>query len=377
MSKLRALQEYGQSVWLDYIKRSLISSGELARLIREDGVRGLTSNPNIFERAIAESSEYASDLCKFGSRHSNAKDIYEQIAIIDIQSAADAFRPIYDGSGGRDGFVSLEVSPELARDTQATIVEAHRLWKAVGRDNLMIKVPGTLEGIPAFELLISEGININVTLLFSVDLYEKVAEAYISGVSRLNSEGGNSSRVASVASFFVSRVDTAVDALLKERLARATAPEQATLKSLMGKAAVANAKLAYERYRSIFSGPTWDALESAGARKQRVLWASTGTKNPAYRDVVYVEELVGADTVNTMPPATLQAFRDHGVARDAIGEGIHEAHATIEALERHGISMAVVTAKLLDDGQRLFVDSFRKLLAAVDKARDVAQQATA
>ena len=312
MSKLNDLQQSGQSVWLDYIMRSLISSGELNRLIRDDGVRGLTSNPSIFEKAIAESSEYQADLRRLAKQFSSAKDIYEQLAIKDIQGAADAFRPVYDESRARDGFVSLEVSPELAGDTDATIAEARRLWFAVGRDNLMIKVPGTIEGIRAFELLIGEGINVNVTLLFSVAVYDKVAAAYISGLSQRAAQGGNLSPVASVASFFVSRVNTAVNALLQARIQQSSPEQQLALKSLLGKAAIANAKLAYERYQTIFSGSEWEALAGNGARTQRVLWASTGTKNPAYRDVVYVEELVGKDTVNTIPPATLSAFREHG-----------------------------------------------------------------
>ena len=377
MSTLRELHQHGQSVWLDYIQRSLISSGELDKLIREDGVRGLTSNPSIFEKAIAESSEYAADLRRLGARYSSAKDIYEHLAIMDIQAAADAFRVIHADSHQRDGFVSLEVSPELARDTEGTVAEARRLWRAVGRENLMIKVPGTIEGIPAFEALISEGINVNVTLLFSVPLYEKVAAAYKAGIARFASHGGDLSRVASVASFFVSRVDTAVDALLESRIERAAAQQQEKLKSLLGKAAVANAKLAYEKYKSIFAGPTWDALEAAGARTQRVLWASTGTKNPSYRDVVYVEELIGADTVNTVPPATLDAFRDHGIVRSTLTEGLSQAHDTVRALAEVGISMNEVTQQLLDAGQKQFVDAFRKLLAAVDKARLAVEQATA
>ncbi len=373
MSRLKELQQHGQSVWLDYIKRSLISTGELHRLISDDGVRGLTSNPSIFEKAIAESAEYTADLRKLAHRTSSAKDIYEQLAIADIRAAADAFRPVYDATHRRDGFVSLEVSPELSRDTAGTIAEARRLWNAVGRDNLMIKVPGTLEGIPAFELLISEGINVNVTLLFSVELYAKVASAYQAGVSRFASRGGELNRIASVASFFVSRVDSAVDTLLQKRIATATEAERAALKSLLGKAAVANAKLAYERYRTLFKGPKWEALEAAGAGPQRVLWASTGTKNPEYRDVVYVEELIGADTVNTMPPATLDAFRAHGFARSTLAQGIDSAHATIAALEKVGISMEAVAQELLEDGQKQFVDAFRKLLAAVDKARAVSE----
>jgi transaldolase / glucose-6-phosphate isomerase len=374
MSRLKELQQHGQSVWLDYIKRSLLSTGELERLIVHDSIRGLTSNPSIFEKAIAETTEYSSDIRKLGNQYSSSKDIYEQLAIADIRSAADTLRPVYDATHRRDGYVSLEVSPELSHDTAGTIAEARRLWNAVGRDNLMIKVPGTLEGIPACEALISEGINVNVTLLFSVDLYTRVAQAYMAGLSWFASQGGELNRVASVASFFVSRVDSAVDALLLERIATAPASEKAALESLLGKAAVANAKLAYEQYNTLFKGPKWETLEAAGAQTQRLLWASTGTKNPKYRDVVYVEELIGADTVNTMPPATLDAFRAHGTARSTLAEGIDTAHATVAALEQAGISIGAVAQKLLDEGQKLFVDAFRKLLAAVDKARTASEQ---
>jgi len=377
MSKLKDLQQNGQSVWLDYIKRSLMSSGELNKLIRDDGVRGLTSNPSIFEKAIAESSEYDTDLRRLGKRFSNTKELYEQLAIHDIQAAADAFRPVYDETRSRDGYVSLEVSPELSRDTDGTIAEARRLWKAVGRNNLMIKVPGTLEGVPAIELLTSEGININVTLLFSVAMYEKVSAAYLSGLSRRAAQGGELRNIASVASFFVSRVDTAVDALLQARIGQVSGEQQTALKGLLGKAAIANAKLAYERYLAIFDGPEWAALQAKGAGTQRVLWASTGTKNPAYRDVLYIEELIGKDTVNTIPPATLDAFREHGEIRNSLTEGIAEARATVEALARSGISLKDVTDRLLDDAQKLFVDAFRKMLVSLDKARQLPEQLAA
>ena len=377
MSKLKDLQQNGQSVWLDYIMRSLMSSGELNRLIRDDGVRGLTSNPSIFEKAIAESSEYESDLHRLEKRWSSTKDIYEQLAINDIQKAADIFLPVYDETQARDGFVSLEVSPELARDADGTVTEARRLWNAVGRDNLMIKVPGTVEGIRAFELLIGEGVNVNVTLLFSVAVYEKVAAAYLSGLSRHAAQGGNLRRVASVASFFVSRVNTAVNALLRARVSQASSEQQIALKALLGKAAIANAKLAYERYQTIFSGPEWDQLAGKGARTQRVLWASTGTKNPAYRDVVYVEELIGKDTVNTIPPATLDAFREHGIISNSLSQEIEEARATIEALAQVGISIEEVAQRLLNDGQKLFVNAFRKMLTALDKARQIPEQVAA
>lgn len=370
MSTLRDLQQYGQSVWLDFIQRSLISSGDLDRMIQQDGVRGLTSNPSIFEKAIAESSEYDADLSRLSHRYHDAKAIFEQLAIADIRAAADAFRSVYDKTSGRDGFVSLEVSPNLARDTDGTLEEARRLWRTVDRGNLMIKVPGTTEGVTAFETLTSEGININVTLLFSVDRYREVAAAYTQGLSRLAANGGEVGRVASVASFFVSRVDTAVDDLIQTKL-KMTGAQQQELGGLLGKAAVANAKLAYAQYQEIFRGADWKNLESRGASPQRVLWASTGTKNPAYRDVVYVEELIGPDTVNTMPPATMKAFRDHGIVRCSLTEGLDEARETIRCLESNGISMAEVTARLLEDGQKQFLDAFTKMLAAVDRSRAV------
>ncbi len=377
MSTLKELQQYGQSIWLDYIQRSLMASGELATLIREDGIRGLTSNPSIFEKAIAESSEYDAELRKLATRLATAKDIYEQLAVNDIQAAADVLRPVYDETRSRDGYVSLEVSPEHARNTEGTIDEARRLWRAVGRDNVMIKVPGTPEGIPAIETLISEGININVTLLFAVSTYDQVASAYIRGLKKRSAQGADISRVSSVASFFVSRVDTAVDALLEARISKATTAEQVQLKALLGKAAIANAKLAYERYGAILAGPDWKALDVKGAQTQRVLWASTGTKNPAYRDVVYIEELVGKDTVNTVPPATLEAFRQHGRGRSSLIEGLGDARATLDALARAGISMDAITLQLLEEGQRLFATAFRKLLDAVDKARPITTQISA
>jgi transaldolase / glucose-6-phosphate isomerase len=368
MSKLHDLQAKGQSIWIDYIRRSLMTSGELDALIA-DGVVGLTSNPSIFEKAIAESSEYQAELLNVARGASSTEEIYEKLAINDIQRAADAFRTVYDATAGRDGFVSLEVSPELARDTSATVAEARRLWTSVARDNLMIKVPATTEGLLAIEALIRDGINVNVTLLFSGEVYEKVAACYISGLSQRAAAGHDLSRVASVASFFVSRVDTAVDALLESRMKDASPQQQSVLKELLGKAAVANAKLAYERYQVIFVEPQWKALESQGGRTQRVLWASTGTKNRAYSDVMYVEELIGKDTVNTLPPATLDAFRQHGHLRNSLTENISAAHDTFAALARVGISMPDVTRGLLDDGEKLFVTAFRKMLSAVDGAK--------
>lgn len=369
MNPVRALQTFGQSVWLDYIRRSLIASGELQRLIDDDGLRGITSNPAIFEKAMTGSTDYQQALQALGRRRDlDAKGRYEQLAIEDIQAAADLLQPVYAKTKRRDGYVSLEVSPHLARDTRGTLEEARRLWDAVGRDNLMIKVPATPEGIPAIVQLISKGINVNVTLLFAQETYELVAEAYLTGLEQLSARGGDVGIVASVASFFISRIDTAVDAALADRLKTSTdETEQALLKSLQGTVAIANAKLAYQRYRRLFSGPRWEALAKRGAMTQRVLWASTGTKNPAYRDVMYVEELIGSDTVNTVPPATFEAFRDHGRPQSRLTEGIEEAADTMRLLERAGRSMKEMTDRLLQEGLQLFRDAFDTLLAAVEQ----------
>ena len=366
---LKQLLNYGQSMWLDYIRRDLFTTGKLKQLITEDGLRGMTSNPSIFEKAIADSSLYDDVLSLLASRKDlDTTGIYEQIAIRDIQDAADALRPVYEESKFRDGYVSLEVSPYLALKTQETIDEARRLWKAVKRENVMIKVPGTAQGLPAIRQLIGEGININVTLLFAQDVYEKVAEAYIAGLEDLAARGGNLKKMASVASFFISRIDTLVDSLLNEKLKTTSdAKQQALLKSLLGKVAIANGKLTYQRYQRIFSGPRWQALAAQGAQTQRVLWASTSTKNPNYRDVIYVEELIGPDTVNTMPPATIDAFRDHGRLRNSLTEDVPTAAKVMDDLSRAGISIKEVTDKLTEDGVKLFADAFDKLLAAVKK----------
>ncbi|HZP17675.1 MAG TPA: bifunctional transaldolase/phosoglucose isomerase [Terriglobales bacterium] len=367
---LKDLLKFGQSVWLDYIRRDLITSGELKRLIEEDGLRGMTSNPAIFEKAIAGSTDYADILASLRDRRDlDAKTRYEIIAIRDIQDAADLLRPVYDESKRYDGYISLEVSPYLARDTQGTLEEARRLWKTVDRPNIMIKVPGTAEGIPAFEQLISEGININVTLLFSQEVYQQVAEAYIRGLEKLSDSGGDVSRIASVASFFISRIDNSVDAEVSARLKTAQNPqEEQRLKGLLGKVAIANGKLAYQRYLKIFSGPRWEKLKNKGARVQRVLWASTSTKNPAYPDILYVQELIGPDTVNTIPPATFDAFRDHGQPRETLTEDIEGAQKIMRDLAAVGISIDRITDKLTEDGVRLFEEAFAKLLAAVEKS---------
>ena len=362
---LRGLAEFGQSVWLDYIRRSLITSGELKRLVVEDGLRGVTSNPAIFEKAIVGSTDYAEVIESAESASLDAKALYEKIAIKDVQDAADILRAVWEESKYRDGYVSLEVSPLLAHDTAGTLQEARRLWKAVDRANLMVKVPATPEGIPAIRQLISEGINVNVTLLFSRDAYEQVAKAYIEGLTARAASGGDVSRIASVASFFVSRIDSTIDAQITSQLKTATDPaKRARLSGLLGKVAIANAKLAYHRFTELYSSEAWKALVSKGAQPQRLLWASTSTKNPKYRDVIYVEELIGPSTVNTIPPATFNAFREHGRLRASLTEDVESAADTMEGLERAGISMKAVTDKLLDDGLRQFEEAFAQLLKA-------------
>jgi transaldolase len=366
---LKELLNYGQSMWLDYIRRDLFTTGMLKQMIADDGLRGMTSNPAIFEKAIGESSLYDDMLKSLASRADlDTTARFEQIAIRDIQDAADTLRPVYDSSQFRDGYVSLEVSPYLARKTQETIAEARRLWKAVNRENVMIKIPGTAEGLPAIRTAIGEGININVTLLFAQEVYVKVAEAYIAGLEDLAARGGNLKKEAGVASFFISRIDSLVDGLIEAKLKTTTdSQQQALLKSLLGKVAIANGKLTYQRYQKIFSGPRWEALAAKGAQTQRVLWASTSTKNPAYRDVLYAEELIGPDTVDTMPPATIDAFRDHGRVRNSLTEDVPAAQKTMDDLAQVGVSIKEVTDKLTADGVKLFADAFDKLLAAVAK----------
>ena len=377
VNPLKELAKYGQSVWLDYIRRSLLTSGELRRLIDEDGLRGMTSNPSIFEKAITGSTDYADFLKSLDSHPKlNAAQRYERLAVRDIQDAADILRSVYEQTKRRDGYVSLEVSPLLARDTQGSIEEARRLWKEVKRENVMIKVPGTPEGLPAIQRLLSEGININITLLFAQETYEKVAQAYIAALETLAKNGGDVSKIASVASFFVSRIDTSVDKTVNEKLKTATKPEEITiLKSLLGKVAIANAKMAYARYQEMFQGSRWDALAAKGAQTQRLLWASTSTKNPSYRDVMYVEELIGKDTVDTIPPSTFDAFRDHGKPRPSLTENVEAARETMQTLARAGISMKQVTDDLVEDGVKLFADAFEKLIAAVESTMKQAPKA--
>ncbi|HSQ20858.1 MAG TPA: transaldolase, partial [Blastocatellia bacterium] len=367
---LKELLNYGQAMWLDYIRRDLFTTGKLKTMIADDGLRGMTSNPAIFEKAIADSSLYDDVLHSLASQKGlSATAKFEQIAIRDIQDAADALHLVYEESNYRDGYVSLEVSPYLAMKTQETLEEARRLWKTVQRENVMIKVPGTAPGIPAVQQLISEGININVTLLFAQEVYEKVAEAYVNGVEALAARGGNLRKMAGVASFFISRIDTLIDGMLNEKLKSTSDGSQETvLKSLLGKVAIANGKLTYQKYQRIFSGSRWQKLAAKGAQTQRVLWASTSTKNPNYRDVIYVEELIGPDTVNTMPPATIDAFRDHGKLRNSLTEDIPGAQKTMNDMAKAGISMKEVTDKLTVDGVKLFADAFDKLLAAVERS---------
>ena len=371
MNALKALRDHGQAVWLDFLSRGFIAEGGLKKLVDDDGLRGVTSNPAIFEHAIGHTDAYDAPVAQILKQQDrSAGEIFEQLAVEDIQRATDVLRPVFDATKGADGFVSMEVSPYLAKDTAGTIAEAKRLWHAIDRKNLMIKVPATPEGMPAIHDLIADGINVNITLLFAQQAYEQVVEAYLSGLEALAAKGGDVTRIGSVASFFVSRIDTAVDKLLDEKIAQANDPdEKKRLEALKGKTAIANAKLAYQRYLRLFAGPRWDALKSHGARPQRLLWASTGTKNKAYSDVLYVEELIGPDTVNTMPIATMDAFRDHGKLRDSLIQDPADAQRLLGELDRAGISLNSVTDKLLDEGVRLFADAADKLLAAVAKKR--------
>src|SRR5246500_2998837 len=371
MNPVKALESHGQAVWLDFLARGFVANGELKKLIDTDGVKGVTSNPSIFEKAIGSSDEYDAPIgsaLKKGDRP--VAELFEHLAVEDIQRAADVLRPVYDRLKGEDGFVSLEVSPYLAMDTKGTVAEAKRLWKDVHRKNLMVKVPATPQGLPAIEALIGEGISINITLLFSQKVYLQVAEAYLAGIEKYVAKGGDPSHVASVASFFVSRIDTLVDKELDEKIAKANDPsEKERLAALKGKVAIANAKLAYQDYKRLFSGSRWEKLVAKGAKPQRLLWASTGTKNKDYSDVLYVEELIGPDTINTMPPATLEAFRDHGKLQDTLEEDIEEAQQVLAELEKSGISLDAITAELVKDGVKLFADAADRLYGAVAHKR--------
>ncbi len=366
MNPLQQLAKLGQSVWLDYIRRDLVTSGELQKLIREDALKGLTSNPTIFQKAVEGSKDYDDLFAEWAPRKASPGEVFEALAVRDIRDAVRIFRPVWEETRHRDGYCSIEVSPTLAHDTQGTLVEARRLWKTLGGPNVMIKIPGTVEGVPAIEQAISEGINVNVTLLFSQEAYVQVAEAYIRGLEKRAARDEDVSQLASVASFFVSRIDTLVEKIIVQREKAGATPEQKRLfDQVMGKVAIANAKQAYQRYLKLFSGARWKALADKGAQTQRVLWASTGTKNPKYSDVLYVEELIGPETVNTVPPATLDAYRDHGKPRRTLDQELDQADATMKALEKAGISMKEVTDQLVVEGVKSFADSFQALIAAV------------
>ncbi|MDZ4837082.1 MAG: bifunctional transaldolase/phosoglucose isomerase [Candidatus Melainabacteria bacterium] len=371
-NRLKQLNKQGQSIWLDFIRRSFVRSGDLRKLVDEDGLRGVTSNPSIFEKAIGGSDDYKDQILELSQDRSlDANGIYERLAIQDIQEACDVLKGVYEETAGRDGYVSMEVSPLLASDTEATVSEALRLWKAVDRANLMVKVPGTPEGIPAVKRLIAEGLNINVTLLFATDAYKEVAEAYISGLEECLEKGGKDlGGIASVASFFVSRIDGLIDSLLKDKIKVSDDEREKTrFQALLGKAAIANAKMAYQFYREIYTSERWKTLASHGARPQRLLWASTSTKDPSYKDCLYVDELIGNETVNTLPLPTLEAFRDHGIPEETLEKRLDESTNVLEQLERYEISMKEVTDKLLEEGVESFAVAFKKLLGAVDKER--------
>jgi transaldolase / glucose-6-phosphate isomerase len=368
---LKGLLEYGQSPWMDYIRRDLLTGGGLKKMINEDGLRGMTSNPAIFEKSIVGSDLYSDIVNSPEAKKLDAKGVYEKIAIRDVQDACDIFKPTYQSARRRDGFVSLEVSPYLANDTKGTLEEARRLWKTVGRDNLMVKVPATPEGIPAIRQLLEDGLNINITLLFAQSAYEQVAEAFMSALEARALKKLDIDHIASVASFFVSRIDTLVDSKIETMLPSATGDKKDLLTSLEGKVAIANAKLTYKKYQELYSSARWKALQAKGAQPQRLLWASTSTKNKKYRDVLYVEELIGAETVDTIPPATFDAFRDHGKLRPSLTEDVGGAAKTMENLAKAGISMKQVTDQLLTDGVKLFADAFKTLLDATGKSAGV------
>ncbi len=366
MHPFKQLPQQGQSIWLDYIDRHLVTGGGLTRLMDEDELRGVTSNPAIFEKAISSDVDYHADREALDGQGLTPIEKLERLVLPDIRAAAGQLHPVYAATGGRDGYVSLEVPPGLAHDTAASLAEGRRLWQAVGQANLMIKVPATNAGLPVITALIADGINVNVTLLFSQAMHARVAEAYLAGLEQRAAAGLPVDGIASVASFFVSRIDTEVDKRLGARLAIVVeVSEREAIRALLGKAAIANAKLAYRHWKAIFSGPRWQALADQGARSQRLLWASTGVKNPAYRDVRYIEELIGADTVNTVPPATLDAFRDHGKVRASLEENVDNAAAILESLKSQGIALDEVTDQLLDEGVTLFVQAYDKLLRSL------------
>lgn len=370
-TRIAEINKLGQSIWYDNISRGLLTSGEFAKLIAQ-GVTGVTSNPTIFEKAVAEGDYYDRQLLSLARSGASDLAAFEAMAVQDLQQAADLLRPVYDRTKGVDGYVSLECNPHLAYDTHGTIAEAKRLFAALGRPNVLIKVPATPEGIPAIRALIGQGINVNVTLVFSLKMYERVMDAYLAGLEDLSRTRKDLSGVASVGSFFVSRVDTLVDKLLDARVQKG----EVALKGLQGKAAVANAKQAYQIFKKAFGGKRFAALKAKGARVQRPLWASTSTKNPSYPDLLYVDTLIGPDTVNTLPTATVQAVLDHGKPALTLEQGVEEARDTLEQLENAGISMEAVTAQLLDEGVKAFIASFDKLLANIAQKRALLARAS-
>lgn len=359
MNPLNKIREHGQSIWLDLLDREIMNSGKLQSLIDKDDLRGLTSNPSIFEKAISGSADYDADIAKIAKKENDNAVIFFDLAIDDIKRAADTFKTVYDKTSGQDGFVSLEVSPLLARDTEGTIAQARDLWKRVDRKNVMIKIPGTKEGLPAIRKCLSEGININVTLLFGLPRYQEITEAFMDGLEDRLNAGESIEHLASVASFFLSRIDVMVDPLIEEKGAKA----------IKGKIAIASAKQAYQIYLAMVSSDRFKKLEAKGAKPQRVLWASTSTKDPSFSDVLYVETLIGKDTVNTLPMETIDAFRDHGKASDTLTEGVEEAKSALEKLKENGIDIDKITQKLEDEGIEKFADAYDKLLKSIEKQK--------
>jgi transaldolase len=372
---LLQLKEYGQSVWYDNIDRAQLVSGQFKRLLDEDGVVGVTANPTIFQKSVSHGDAYDEQMTQLIKEGKSTDEIYEALVIQDICTVADMLRPIYDTTYGQDGYVSLEVSPDLAHDTEGTLSEVRRFWKLVNRPNLLIKIPGTPEGLPAIRQALTEGININITLIFSIETYRQVVDAYLSALEDRNAEGKDISHIASVASFFVSRVDTLVDKLLEDKIkATSDSAEQQKLKALEGKAAIANARLVYQDFKQIFNTPRFETLKQNGAHLQRPLWASTSTKNPAYRDVLYAEELIGPNTVDTMPLETIENFRDHGRVSLTIENNIPQAKAELAALEEVGIHYDQVTQQLQDEGVQKFADSFHELFKGIESKKQAIQQ---
>ncbi|MBV9712214.1 MAG: transaldolase [Ktedonobacteraceae bacterium] len=369
---LTQLQQQGQSVWYDNIDRTQLASGQFKQMLTDDGILGVTANPTIFEKSISHGHAYDDQISQLINEGKSTNEIYEAVIIQDIRTVADLLRPIYERTDGKDGYVSLEVSPDLANDTQGTQAEAERFWKMVDRPNLMIKIPATPAGIPAIYETLRKGINVNVTLIFSLDSYRAVTDAYLRALEDRNGEGQDISRLASVASFFVSRVDTLVDKLLEDKIKAGGSAEQ--LKALEGKAAIANARLVYQEFKRIFNTPRFETLKHAGAHVQRPLWASTSTKNPAYRDVLYAEELIGPNTVDTMPFETIENFRDHGRVRYSVEDDISGAHVTFEELEKIGIHYDQVTKQLLDEGVKKFADSFHQLFEGIDGKKNAIKE---